>query len=236
MEYQGHSLRHELKYYINDGVYHTLRARLAAVAAPDPNMPDVEGYLVTSLYFDDIRHSAVEEKEAGYQYRKKFRLRCYNRSDALILLECKRKYGEYISKDSAPLSRGEYDSILSGEYGFLLSKPALLCRELCAHHSAQMLKPVVTVEYLREVYVKEEGNVRITFDKDVSASIGEYDMFSEFFEVRKVLEPGQMILEIKYDSYLPDVIAQILKTSMAERCAISKYAMCRKEKRRLLSL
>ncbi len=234
MEYLGHQLRHELKFYINSGVYHTLRARLSAVAAPDPNMPDPEGYLVTSLYFDDIYHSAMAEKEAGHQFRKKFRFRCYNRSDAHILLECKRKYNEYIAKESVPLSRLEYDSVLSGDYDFLLSSSSSLCRELYARHHAQFLRPVVTVEYLREAYVAQEGDVRITFDKDVSASVGEYDMFSESCEVRKVLERGRMILEIKYGSYLSDAIAQVLQTAMTERCAISKYVMCREEKRRLL--
>ena len=214
MEYLGHRLRHELKYYVNDGVYHTLRSRLLTVAGPDPNMTDPEGYLITSLYFDDIHHSALEEKNAGNQFRKKFRLRCYGRSDARISLECKRKYGEYISKDSVLLSRREYDQLLAGEYGFLLSRPNPLCRELYARRHAQLLRPVVTVEYLREAYVMREGNVRITFDKDVSSSVDECDMFSPRCETRRVLEPGRMILEVKYDSYLPDAIAQILKTAM----------------------
>ena len=152
MEYLGHRLRQELKYYINESDYHTLRSRLSAVADPDPNMADPEGYLVTSVYFDDIHHSSLTEKEAGYQFRKKFRIRCYNRSDAPILLECKRKYGEYVSKESAPLSRREYEDILSGEYGFLLSSTFPLCRELYARHHAQLLRPVVAVEYLREAW------------------------------------------------------------------------------------
>lgn len=232
MEYLGRQLRRELKFYIDTGGYHTLRARLSAIAAPDPHMKDPEGYLVTSLYFDDIRHSAMEEKAAGVQFRKKFRLRCYNRSDARILLECKRKYNEFISKEAVPLSRGEYDSILAGEYGFLLSGASPLCRELYARHHAQLLRPVVTVEYLREAYVTREGGVRITFDKDVSAFMGGYDMFSG--EARRVLEPGQLILELKYDSCLPDTVVRILKTVPMERCAISKYVMCREEKRRLL--
>ena len=116
MEYLGHRLRHEIKYYINDSVYHTLRSRLNTVAGADPNMKDEDGYLISSLYLDDIYHSALEEKEAGIRFRKKYRLRCYNREDRKISLECKRKYGEYISKDSAGISRAEYDSMLAGAY------------------------------------------------------------------------------------------------------------------------
>ena len=234
MEYLGHRLRRELKFYINDGACRVLRDRLSLLAAPDPNMSAPEGYLVTSVYFDDIHHSALEEKEAGCQFRKKFRLRCYNRSDSRILLECKRKYGEYISKDRVSLSRREYDRILAGDYDVLLSGSSPLCQELCARHHAQLLRPVVAVEYLREAYVTREGAVRITFDKDVSASVGEWDMFSEFRGMRKVLEPGRTILEIKYDRFLPTAIVQILRTTTAEQCAISKYVMCRDEKRRLL--
>ena len=80
-----------------------------------------------------------------------------------------------------------------------------------------------------------QGNVRITFDKEISASVNDYDMFSEYYEVQKVLEPGIMVLEVKFDDYLPDMIFQILKTAMTNKCAISKYVMCREEKRRILS-
>lgn len=233
MEYLGHRLRHEIKYYINDSVYHTLRGRLRVVAAADPHMKDEEGYLVSSLYLDDLYHTAWEEKEAGIRFRKKYRIRCYDRADGRISLECKRKYGEYIAKDSMLLSRGEYDAILAGDYDFLLSRPEPSGREIYALHHTRLLQPVVTVEYLREAYVAREGNVRITFDKEISASVGEHDIFADRYEVRRVLDPGIMVLEVKFDEYLPDAIFRILKTAMTDRCAVSKYVMCRKEKRRI---
>ncbi len=235
MQYLGHRLRHEIKYYINDSVYHTVRSRLRTVAGADPNMKAEDGYLISSLYFDDVYHSAMNEKQAGICFRKKYRLRCYNREDIRINLECKRKYGEYISKDSMAVSRSEYDAMLAGDYDVLLAHSDIVGREVYALHHARLLKPVVAVEYLREAYVLAQGNVRITFDKEISASVGDYDMFSPYYEVRKVLEPGIMVLEVKFDDYLPDMIFQILKTAMANKCAISKYVMCREEKRRILS-
>lgn len=234
MEYLGHRLRHEIKYYINDSVYHTLRARLNTVAAPDPNMKDPQGYLISSLYFDDIYHSAMKEKLSGIQFRKKYRLRCYGRSDARISLECKRKYAEYISKDSMLVTRAQYDAILAGDYDLLAGSSSPLGAEVYALHHRNLLKPTVAVEYLREAYIMPQGNVRITFDKDVSASVDDYDIFSPHYETRRVLEPGVMVLEVKFDDFLPDAIHQILKTAMTEKCAISKYVMCRDEKRRLL--
>ncbi len=235
MQYLGHRLRHEIKYYINDSVYHTLRGRLRTVAGADPNMKEEDGYLISSLYFDDVYHSAMNEKQAGICFRKKYRLRCYNRQDTRINLECKRKYGEYISKDSMAVSRGEYDAMLAGNYDVLMEHPDTVGREVYALHHARLLKPVVAVEYLREAYVLAQGNVRITFDKEISASVNDYDVFSEYYEVQKVLEPGIMVLEVKFDDYLPDMIYQILKTAMTNKCAISKYVMCREEKRRILA-
>ena len=234
MQYLGHQLRHEQKYYINASVYHTLRNRLRTVIKPDPNMKREDGYLISSLYFDDVNQSALNEKCAGIRFRKKFRMRCYDRSDQLIKLECKYKYDEFISKISAPLSRAEYDSSLEGNYSFLAKRQEPVCQQLWAYHNLHLLKPVVVVEYLREAYVLPQGNVRITFDKDISASTDTIDMFAPDYATRRVLEKDLIVLEVKFDDFLPAHVQQILQTAMTEKCAISKYVMCRIDKRRNL--
>ena len=234
MQYQGHTLRHELKYYINASVYHTLRNRLRVVLKPDPNMKREDGYLISSLYFDDLHHSALNEKQSGIRFRKKYRMRCYDRSDALIKLECKYKYDEYISKTSATLSRAEYDAILRNDYGLLASRREEVCRQLLAYHNLRLLQPVVAVEYLREAYVLPQGNVRITFDKDISASTDCFDMFAEDYVTSRVLEKDLIVLEVKYDDFIPSFVLEILQTAMTNKCAISKYVMCRVDKRRIL--
>lgn len=235
MQYLGHPLRHEIKYYINLSVYHTLRSRLRAVLKPDPNMLREDGYLISSLYFDDIYHSALQEKQAGTCFRKKFRIRCYDRSDGVIKLECKRKYGEFISKESTSLTREEYNAILTGQYNFLGNRPETVCRELLGYNKMNLMRPQVVVEYLREAYVMPQGNVRITFDKDISASVGQLDMFAEDYATRRVLPEKLMVLEVKFDEFIPTQVLEILRTEpMTERCAISKYVMCRAEKGRSL--
>lgn len=231
MQYEGHHLRHELKYYINYSVYHTLRNRLKIMLAPDKNMDREEGYLITSLYFDDMHHSAVEDKVSGVRFRKKFRIRCYERYDRFIRLECKSKFDEYISKTSAMLNREEYHQIISGNYDFLINREETVCKELFCYHKIHLLKPVVAVEYEREAYLAKEGNVRITFDKDIAASFSELDMFAPGFITTKVLPDSWMVLEVKFDSYLPKHIQSVLRTAMTEKCAISKYVMCRNKNR-----
>lgn len=229
MRFSGHSIRHEIKYYINESNYFHLRNILQVAAEPDPNMKD-GSYLVSSLYFDDIYRSALEEKRAGVQFRKKYRIRCYNHEDKLIRLECKRKYGDYIAKESEEIKRSEYNAILKGNYDFLLDKNDL-GKELYAARRTRLLKPVITVEYLREAYVLQTGNARITFDKDISFSVGESDIFSEHYSVRRALEKEMVIIEVKFDEYLPDAVIQMLRSVTANQCAISKYVMCSDAKR-----
>lgn len=233
MRYQGNNLRHEVKYYINYSVYHTLRNRLKTVLRPDENMVDEEGYLISSLYFDDIYQSALNQKESGVRFRKKYRIRSYNRDTSLVRLECKQKYDEYISKSSTILTNVEYHEILKGNTAVLLNRPEQVCRELMVYERTRLLRPVIVVEYQREAYVLPQGNVRITFDKDISASVGTLDMFSNDFITKKILSDQIMVMEVKYDDFIPVHVQELLKTAMTERCAISKYVMCREELRKV---
>jgi hypothetical protein len=190
-------------------------------------MKDDKGYLISSLYFDDIYHSAMEDKINGNAFREKYRIRLYSHSDKQIKLECKSKFNQYISKQWADISRKEYNSLLKGDYDFLLYKPEEVCRKLYTNHKTKMMRPVTVVEYLREAYVHPNGNVRITFDKNLAASIGDLDIFHKDYETTQVPLESTMILEVKYDDYIPDYIRKIIQTDRMVKCAISKYVICR---------
>jgi hypothetical protein len=190
-------------------------------------MKEEDGYLISSLYFDDLFNSAVDDKIEGTRIRKKFRIRLYNHSDDLIKLECKGKFNEYTSKLWARISREEYDRILNGDYEFLISRPEEVCKKLYANHTSKLLRPVTVVEYRREAYIHPQGNVRITFDKNLSASFGDLDIFHKNYDTIQVPMQGMMILEVKYDDYIPDYIWKIIQTDRMVKCAISKYVMCR---------
>lgn len=114
--------RHELKYLINEGEHAALACRLAPVFKLDKHAR-AGGYTIRSLYFDDYCNSAYEEKDAGILMRKKYRVRIYNGSDKVIKLERKKKYGSWIYKEDAPLTRGEFEQILAGDYGFIAEEP-----------------------------------------------------------------------------------------------------------------
>ena len=73
--------------------------------------------------------SAYKKKIMGVDFRQKWRIRVYNCSDRRINLERKTKNGSYIYKESANLTREEFQKILNGDYLFLLEKESNLCKE-----------------------------------------------------------------------------------------------------------
>ena len=225
----GKQLRYELKYFITEGEYIVLRDRLRAAMPLDAYAgAETQGYHIRSLYFDDIYNTAMWEKQNGVMIRKKFRIRIYNLQDKSIKLEKKMKYDQMTAKTSATLTRKMCDSILNNDWTSIqLGKNALI-DELYADMRTKLLKPVVIVDYNREAYTYEAGNVRITFDRFLHSGQFSTDIFSGHVSTVPILPPGVMILEVKYDNFLPPHIQGILASVKATRSAISKYALCRR--------
>jgi hypothetical protein len=141
------AFRHELKYYINYREYILLRNTLKALAQLDRYATESGDYMIRSLYFDDEYESALKEKLGGSDHRKKYRIRIYNLSDDTIKFEKKMKEGQFIAKKSIALSRGEYDSIIAGDYAFLLRRKEPLAQELYLELTNNRLRPRVVVDY-----------------------------------------------------------------------------------------
>ncbi|MEK4083322.1 polyphosphate polymerase domain-containing protein [Psychrobacillus sp. FSL K6-1415] len=221
--------RHELKYYLHIFDYLSLRQKVSSVLTIDKNSQTHEGYGIRSLYFDGIHNHSLYDKNNGVFNREKYRIRIYNGSDKKISLERKSKFGDFISKESAPVTRAEYDAILKGNIDVLSGKDQPLIKEFYAALKYRNFLPTVIVDYVREAYVYELGNVRITFDKKMSAGVNTIDLFDPNLMLEEPLLPEQTILEVKFDQFLPDNIRQLVQPERFVRSAISKYVICREE-------
>jgi|GEM_PF-5605681 len=80
---------------------HSRRHLLRADTNPGPG----GDYRITSLYFDDAFDSALFEKTAGVQHRQKVRVRIYDGSPEVIMLEQKIKHGEGVRKERLRIDR-----------------------------------------------------------------------------------------------------------------------------------
>lgn len=221
--------RHEIKYYINYRDYTVLRGALRALMSLDENAGANDMYHIRSLYFDDMYETALQQKIAGRDNRCKYRIRIYDFSDNVIKFEKKIKHGQYIAKQSISLTRGEYERIVAGDYAFLLERNEPLAGDIFMQMKTAMLRPRVLVDYHREAYVHPVENVRITFDKDLKGGLAVTDIFNDQAPSMPVYEMGLMVLEVKFNRYLPESIKCALNSlSAARRSAISKYVLCRK--------
>jgi len=226
IERNGHRLRHELKYNLNSMQYHLLKAKLKAVMRLDPHAGPDGLYHIRSLYFDDFKNTALFEKTAGISRRKKYRIRIYDLNDGVIKLECKNKLDQYISKESVCLSREETERILAGDVGFLKDSEKCLLRAFYLEHQRNLLRPNVIVDYYREAYVHPVGNVRITFDMGLHTGMNSVDLFSKD-SFTMGIDDHPIILEIKYDNLLPEMIRGILPGTIQPRSAIGKFVICK---------
>ena len=214
--------RHELKYIINSGYHQILRQRLKAAMKPDSH-GDGGVYRITSLYFDDVFRSAYNDKALGLDVRKKYRIRYYGLSGDFIRLEVKEKKGDMVCKRSVPISYEDYRRILKGERE-LLRQPNTAAEEFYASDRLVRLSPAVLVDYVREAYVCPAGNVRITFDMQLKTS-PQLDPLGEEAAFYSVLDDNAVILEVKYDRFIPAHIQALLSGIPMTRESVSKFVL-----------
>lgn len=217
--------RHEWKHEIRYIDLLTIRRRLQAVMRPDPHA--VEGsYLIRSLYFDNLYDKALREKLDGVNMREKFRIRCYNNDTSVIHLEKKSKINNLGTKFSADLSEEETRKIIQGRLDWMMDSGRDLVRELYVKMRSQGLKPRTIVEYTREPYIFDPGNVRVTFDYDIRTGLSSTAFLKKKCPLISAGEPV-IILEVKWDAFLPDIIRDAVMTPGIRAEAFSKYAQCR---------
>ena len=219
--------RHEYKHPINRLDYHALRQRLRILARPDPHGGADGSYHIRSLYFDNDEDKALREKIHGLPEREKYRIRIYNHSDARILLEKKSKHSGLSCKQSTALTRTQAEQILAGDTAWLAQSGDGVLAEFYGKLRSQRLRPKTVVDYRREAYTYPHGNVRITFDADLRSGLYATALFDPTLPTVPVGEAGVLLLEVKYDHFLPDLMRDLIQTNTRRTTAFSKYAAAR---------
>ncbi|MGL4737006.1 MAG: polyphosphate polymerase domain-containing protein [Cellulosilyticaceae bacterium] len=219
--------RHELKYDISYAEYMVLHQKLRFLIQPDSYVDESGRYKVTSLYFDNLDDKVLREKMDGVSRREKFRLRYYNDATSNIKLEKKQKVNGLCLKTSAAISKDACERLLAGEDDWMDDRSHSLQQELDFQMKTQILRPQVLVLYEREPYVYEVGNVRVTFDMNIRTSLSSTDFLNTEVASVPINVYGRMIMEVKYDTFLPGHIQDMLQLGRARVGAFSKYAACR---------
>jgi hypothetical protein len=218
--------RHEIKHCISLADYYVLRQRLRAVLKQDAHAGPSGSYEIRSLYFDTAEDKALHEKLDGVRDRDKYRIRFYNHDTSVIHLEKKSKRVDIGFKTSAPLTAEECRRILQGDIEWMESSEHALVRELGDAMRQGGMKPKTIVDYTRDPFTYEAGNVRVTLDHHIRTGLQGVD-FLDPDCVTIPAAPDMIILEVKWDNYLPDLVREVVQVPDTRAEAFSKYAICR---------
>ena len=219
-------LRHEYKFLISKADAELLKLRLPHIMERDPHAGESGRYTIRSLYFDDLNAAAYYEKVDGIDSRTKYRIRFYNYDGSVIKLEKKEKLGNLTRKTAQTITKKDARALEYALSQGCPDNPEGLTDELRIACMSRGLRPKVLVDYDRTPFLCNSGNTRITIDENLRTRPYIAHLFASPRAMTPVLEPDQVILEVKFDDFLPGYLADALADIPKVNMAISKFAMC----------
>jgi hypothetical protein len=203
-------------------------------------------YRVSSLYFDTPDYDAVIEKLDGESVRRKYRLRYYTVhrrtgaagetkgvSVADAFMEIKHRIRNTVYKQRTRLTDAGAARILEDarqlQYlsGHVVTGGVdpVLIDEVERVASQRELRAATVITYLREAWLGTiDHRLRVTFDSHCQAYSPR--RFGEVHDQTgtPVLDPGLLIMEIKFDHAIPCWIRDVLVSQQLRLQRFSKYA------------
>ena len=219
-------LRQEKKFLIDLPNYYQLSHRLAQIMPEDPHNHG-DGYPIRSLYYDSLDDRDYEEKEDGVELRRKIRLRCYSPDADFAVLEMKQKQGAMQKKRSLRLPRADAARLIARDYSPLLQSGSAFARECYVIMQTQCYLPRAVVEYRRRAFIAKENAIRITFDHHIIGTESNLNIFSPALPQYSVLDPGLVVLEVKYNGFLLSYLKDVLNECGASESSVGKYCLAR---------
>lgn len=223
----------DIKTYRNEWKYRCGEADLAKIEALVENVMERDEnsdgpYTIHSLYFDDIFDTCAVDTSAGLFKRFKYRIRFYGDSPDKLFLERKEKLEGRCHKKRCFLTEDEYESIMEGDFDKLLwSTDKELLKQFCVHSMKRCFSPKAIICYERSAYAEPITNVRITFDRNISAS-GEVSRFRDMDYMRvPILPENEHLLEVKFDYILSSTYRHLISDECLTQTSFSKYYLGR---------
>ena len=227
--------RNEWKYCCDEGELALLSSRIQNILDIDEHSLEKSTYNIHSLYFDDYRNTSARDNAFGVERRYKWRIRYYDGPKTSLHLELKSKLNGRTHKDSCPMTKKELKLILNNRPEEVLWKTKhKLMKRFCVAIMTRRFVPKAIIYYERTAYVEPITNIRITLDKNISAS-PDFDKFMTGDYLKYPLQDkARHILEVKFDYILPSYIRDIINSHGFKQTSFSKYYLGRKKLEELI--
>jgi len=233
-------LRYEFKYIVPNSMEPDLRQMLRSYVDIDKYAIERENneYTVRSIYFDTPDFRFYHDKIDGISYRKKVRLRGYNKINCSnpVFLETKNKFKVPLHKTRAKV---EFESTLeSFEKGCFpqiiqnITKNQNQANSFIYQLMVKNLRPIILIIYEREPYTEKidsSNRLRITFDKKLrSSAFPKITNLYDEVDTKHSLS-GNFILEVKFNEHYPIWMKSIIAAFQLKQQSVSKYVICMDE-------
>ena len=218
--------RHEYKYLISKADAELLKRRLPYIMERDPHAGPTGQYTIRSLYFDDFSGTAYYDKVDGVNYRAKYRIRFYNYDPSILKLEKKEKLGNLTRKTAQTITKNDARALEFALTGGCPDTRDGLVEELRLQFVSKGLRPRALVDYDRTPFICRDGNTRITLDENVRTRPYIAHLFASPRAMVPAMDADQVILEVKFDDFIPQYLLDALADIPRVNMAISKFAMC----------
>lgn len=212
-------MRREIRYSINYMEYQKIMQLLKKVMAKDKNAKTDGTYKIKTMYLDNYYGEVRTAKKQDINSVKKYRVRMYNDNIESIYLERKTNENGYILKKKIPIDKKTVENIIVGDIKDLLEEELSLKSELYLAMNLKQLRPSFVLQYERIAFTDDVSRARITIDKNIQSTTNCY----KFFENIEGTHNENMILEVKYETYLPNYIRDIIKTIESKQISSSKF-------------
>ena len=192
-------------------------------------------YEVRSVYFDSPFRKSFLEKTNGIKTRIKLRIRYYpdfqNGEEELVFIELKKKINENVSKNRVLVPYKDAFKIIDNStaeakdfYEHASSEDKANLEEIWYLYNRYHLQPICVVCYKREPFMdRMENRFRMTFDTDVKIRYYNFDLHygngSSY-----VLPPNICIMEVKFNSFIPNWAVKIFQRNNILQQKMSKFA------------
>jgi len=208
--------RYEYKYVITFERYLAVKAELCKRLTPDAFGVNT----VQSLYFDTENYRLIRSSLEKPVYKEKLRLRCYNLNDndKNIYVEMKRKYDGIVYKRRIACKESQVKNILCGNL-----QQTQIEKELKYFWSFYGdLSPKMLILYDREAYFDKDGDLRVTFDRNVRYRTNDLNFYTSL-DGESLLSEDSVIMELKSGTAFPLWICEILDRENIRKTSFSKY-------------
>lgn len=216
--------RNEWKYVLPEAMLCSLEQKLKSALKTDTHGDEEGKYEIHSLYFDDVFDRLAKENDEGNSHRYKWRIRYYGNDTDFIRLERKEKYNGRCHKDSAKISKDQFELIMNNDWSELMwTGEDKLIKRFAALGMEKGIRPKAIVDYERVAFVEPISNVRITLDRNISVS-GNVDNFlkGDYLKI-PLQEKNRHVLEVKFDYILPSYVRHMITDDGLTQTTYSKY-------------